>query len=76
MTRAWLAALAYRRRTGTWPPSLDALGAAFQGDALRDPFTGLRCRYDPKRGLLWAVGGDGVDDDGDPAQDVVLPLPK
>ena len=39
-----------------------------------DPFSGRPYRWDAGRSLLWSVGADGKDDQGDAATDLILPV--
>jgi hypothetical protein len=45
VARAGLALAAHRQENGTWPDGLEELDARFQGDAPRDPRTGLALEY-------------------------------
>jgi len=40
-----------------------------------DPFDGLPLRYSRERGLLWSVGFDRIDGNGDPSGDYVWCIP-
>ena len=46
------------------------------GQALYDPFTGLPMLVDQRKGLLYSVGQDGKDQEGDPQHDVAVTIPK
>jgi hypothetical protein len=46
------------------------------GQALYDPFTGLPMLVDQQRGVIYSVGQDGKDQEGDPLRDVVATIPK
>ena len=46
------------------------------GQALYDPFTGLPMLVDQRKGVLYSVGQDGKDQDGDPQHDVAVTIPK
>jgi hypothetical protein len=46
------------------------------GQAHYDPFTGLPMLVDQQRGLMYSVGQDGKDQEGDPLRDVVVTIPK
>lgn len=39
-----------------------------------DPFSGRPYRWDPGRSILWSVGADGKDDQGDSGSDLILPV--
>jgi hypothetical protein len=46
------------------------------GQAHYDPFTGLPMLVNQQRGLMYSVGLDGQDQEGDPLRDVVVTIPK
>ena len=46
------------------------------GQTLYDPFTGLPMLVDQRKGVLYSVGQDGKDQDGDPQRDVAVTIPK
>jgi hypothetical protein len=46
------------------------------GQALYDPFTGLPMLVDQRKGVMYSVGQDGKDQEGDPQRDVVATIPK
>jgi len=46
------------------------------GQAYYDPFTGLPMLLDQQRGVMYSVGRDGKDQEGDPLRDVVAIIPK
>jgi hypothetical protein len=46
------------------------------GQAYYDPFTGLPMLVNQRKGLLYSVGRDGKDQEGDPSRDVVATIPK
>jgi hypothetical protein len=46
------------------------------GQALYDPFTGLPMLVDQRKRVLYSVGQDGKDQEGDPQRDVVAAIPK
>jgi hypothetical protein len=46
------------------------------GQAHYDPFTGLPMLVDQQRGVIYSVGQDGKDQEGDPLRDVVATIPK
>jgi hypothetical protein len=46
------------------------------GQAHYDPFTGLPMLVDQHRGVMYSVGQDGKDQEGDPLRDVVATIPK
>ncbi len=45
------------------------------GQSYYDPFTGLPMLVNSKKGLMYSVGRDGKDQEGDPAHDVVALIP-
>jgi len=46
------------------------------GQVYYDPFTGLPMLVDQQRGVMYSVGQDGKDQEGDPLRDVVATIPK
>ena len=46
------------------------------GQAYYDPFTGLPMLVDQQKGVMYSVGRDGKDQEGDPLYDVVATIPK
>jgi len=46
------------------------------GQAHYDPFTGLPMLVDQRKGVMYSVGQDGKDQEGDPLLDVVVTIPK
>jgi ribosomal protein S16 len=46
------------------------------GQAHYDPFTGLPMLVNQQRGVMYSVGQDGKDQEGDPQRDVVATIPK
>ena len=46
------------------------------GQAYYDPFTGLPMLVNQQKGILYSVGQDGKDQEGDPLLDVVATIPK
>jgi tetratricopeptide (TPR) repeat protein len=46
------------------------------GQTLYDPFTGLPMLVDQRKGVLYSVGRDGKDQEGDPQRDVAVTIPK
>ena len=46
------------------------------GQAHYDPFTGLPMLVDQQKGVMYSVGQDGKDQEGDPLHDVVAAIPK
>jgi hypothetical protein len=46
------------------------------GQAHYDPFTGLPMLLNQQRGVMYSVGQDGKDQDGDPQSDVVVTIPS
>jgi hypothetical protein len=46
------------------------------GQAHYDPFTGLPMLVNQQRGVMYSVGQDGKDQEGDPHRDVVATIPK
>ncbi|HQU46139.1 MAG TPA: hypothetical protein PK867_25220, partial [Pirellulales bacterium] len=75
-TKVSLAVRLYFDRFGRAPSELSQLIAAglLSGMPI-DPFAGLLLRYSSERGLLWSVGLDGKDGNGDPAGDIVWRMP-
>ena len=45
------------------------------GQAHYDPFTGLPMMVDQRKGVMYSVGQDGKDQEGDPLRDVVATIP-
>ncbi len=45
------------------------------GQAYYDPFTGLPMLVNQRKGIIYSVGRDGKDQEGDPALDVVVAIP-
>ncbi|WP_447974046.1 hypothetical protein [Nitrospira sp. Kam-Ns4a] len=45
------------------------------GSALFDPFTGLPMLWNPEKGILYSVGKDRRDDDGDAGLDIAIRIP-
>jgi hypothetical protein len=72
--RLRLAALqAWIRRS---PPEQDVLTRmAKAGQSLYDPFTGFPMLVNRKKGLIYSVGQDGKDDDGQAGLDIAVQLP-
>lgn len=46
------------------------------GQAHYDPFTGLPMLVDRRKGVLYSVGQDGKDQEGDPRHDIVVTIPR
>jgi len=46
------------------------------GQAYYDPFTGLPMLLDQERGVMYSIGQDGKDQEGDSLHDVVATIPK
>jgi hypothetical protein len=46
------------------------------GQAHYDPFTGLPMLVNQQRGVMYSVGQDGKDQEGDPMSDIVATIPK
>ena len=46
------------------------------GQTHYDPFTGLPMLVDQQKGVMYSVGHDGKDQEGDPLHDVVATIPK
>ena len=65
--RTLVALRAFERARGALPTDLAALVAAFPalGNIPIDPYSGAPFGYDPARRILWSVGEDGVDGNGD-----------
>lgn len=58
------------------PQGADLLARiARAGQSFYDPFTGLPMLLSAKKNLLYSVGKDGKDDDGDPGLDVTVLIP-
>jgi hypothetical protein len=70
-TRIALALLRHRAELGTVPDSLDALLPAYLDTIPADPLSGAAYGYRviEGRGLLYSLGEDGVDDNGDARRD-------
>ncbi len=63
---AKLALREYDEMHGKLPESLDALVPEFLSELPVDWMDGQPIRYDAARAVLWSIGADLVDDDGDP----------
>ena len=73
MTAVTIALRAYTEQHQALPASLEALVDDGLIERLpADPFDGEPLRFDANRRLLWAVGTDEVDDQGQPDTDVVV----
>ncbi|HEX7093475.1 MAG TPA: tetratricopeptide repeat protein [Nitrospiraceae bacterium] len=73
--RLRLASLQYWIRRGAQEENvLTRLAKA--GQAHYDPFTGLPMLVDQQKGVMYSVGQDGKDQEGDPLRDVVATIPK
>ena len=46
------------------------------GQAYYDPFTGLPMLVNQRKGLIYSVGRDGKDQEGDRVRDVVVAIPR
>jgi hypothetical protein len=46
------------------------------GQAYYDPFTGLPMLVNQQKGVMYSVGQDGKDQEGDPLRDVIATVPK
>jgi hypothetical protein len=46
------------------------------GQAYYDPFTGFPMLVNQQKGVMYSVGQDGKDQEGDPLRDVVATIPK
>lgn len=68
--RAFLAALAYRDRTGNLPDSINQATSALGWSKLRDPFSGKDLVYKrmPRGFTVYSVGSDCRDDKGKPCK--------
>ncbi|MFZ4397230.1 MAG: hypothetical protein ACOYOU_16565 [Kiritimatiellia bacterium] len=83
-TRLVLACNAYRKTSGEWPPTLEALVPRFLDAVPRDPYDGERFRYSRERAIVYAVGVDLRDQGGSGrfppgskrAEDVIFPLER
>lgn len=77
LARAFIALRITRKETGAYPVSLDAaVAAGLLAGEPKDFFSGQPIRYSAERRLLWSVGEDGKDDDGDKRRDLILALPE
>ena len=77
LARAFIALRITRKETGAYPVSLDAaVAAGLLAGEPKDFFSGQPIRYSTERRLLWSVGEDGKDDDGDKRRDLILALPE
>ncbi len=65
--KATLLATASRQPIPVW--------VAQAGSALFDPFTGLPMLWNPEKGILYSVGKNRRDDDGDASLDIAIPIP-
>ncbi len=75
LTRAYLAVLLVRRRTGAWPATLsDPDVTALLGQPPVDLFSMQPLRYSREKGMLWSVGKNELDDGGDAKEDIVIRL--
>ena len=75
LTRAYLAVLLVRRRTGAWPATLSDPGVtALLGQPPVDLFSMQPLRYSREKGMLWSVGKNELDDGGDAKEDIVIRL--
>ncbi|HVC98075.1 MAG TPA: hypothetical protein VND64_30675 [Pirellulales bacterium] len=75
-TKVSLAIRLYFDRFGRAPSELGELVAAgLLPQQPIDPFDGLPLRYSRERGLLWSVGFDRIDGNGDPSGDYVWCMP-
>jgi hypothetical protein len=65
--RLGILAEVYRREVGRWPDSLTVLAKDFSEDDVADPFDGapLRYRRTAYGAIVYSVGPDQVDDNGD-----------
>jgi hypothetical protein len=45
------------------------------GQAYYDPFTGLPMLVNQRKGLIYSVGRDGKDQEGDSTRDLAVPIP-
>lgn len=70
-----LAALLYRRKTGTPPVQLQDLVPDYMPTVPLDPFDGgpLRYRADGQRFVVYSIGPDGADDGGVPFKELDQP---
>jgi hypothetical protein len=77
LTRAYLALVLVRRRTGSWPASLSEPAVTdLLGQPPIDLFSMRPLRYSREKGMLWSVGDNEVDDGGDSKKDIVIRLPE
>jgi len=64
-TRTILALLIFERQKGVLPATLsDVVDAKILGSIPNDPFAGAPISYSRERQIVWSVGEDGVNDDG------------
>jgi hypothetical protein len=64
-TRTILALLIFERQKGTLPANLsDMVDAKILDSIPNDPFAGAPISYSRERRIVWSVGEDGVNDDG------------
>lgn len=77
LTRAFLAIQVFRRTEGSMPESLAEVRSEslFPCEPI-DLFDGKPVRYSRVKGILWSVGPDEKDDDGDTGVDFVVKLPN
>ena len=65
-TRAVLALLIFERKKGVLPEKLsDLVDAGILKTVPNDPFSGQPLLYSRERRIVWSVGTDGADDDGE-----------
>ena len=77
LTRAYLAVLLVRLRTGSWPAALSDPGVtALLGQPPVDLFSMQPLRYSREKGMLWSVGENELDDGGAAKEDIVIRLPN
>lgn len=82
-TRAVLALLIFERRKGVLPAKLsDLVDEKILKSVPNDPFSGNPIQYSRERQIVWSVGQNGLDDDGQSGpsrwagDDAVWPIPQ
>ncbi len=73
-TRLLIALKCHKLETGALPDILDALVPKYIDEVPKDDFDGRPMRYLPERKIIYSVGKDLKDDDGDEEADVVFPV--
>ena len=75
LTQAAIAIRLHEVAHGRRPASLAELSPDILPAVPLDPYDGKPLRYDAKRGILWSVGANRIDDLGDEDKDIRLWLP-